>query len=405
MLISLIAPDRPYLITQKSLPPLGPLYLANTLKSKGYDVEVVDFADSTTFSRDADVCGVTILSPDFIRSKEILRSLKRNGAKRVIAGGPHAAIAPEECLKAGFDGVSIGDGELTIERLINGEKIVTAWAKNIDDFYPDRSAIDLWDYEFYVRGVRATSLITSRGCWWAAKTGGCSFCCRCDGRKLRFNSAKHVKKELVDIQSIGFEAIVLYDDTFFSYPKRDTRIVKDIRELGFTWRCFSRADVVLRNKKVVEEAVKTGLSEVLLGVESASDSILKTINKGFTKKQVSEAINFLYDLGVDVKVTFIVGCPSESEETLMETKGFLDEHITKLHDVDFTILQIYPGCDIWREPSKFDLVWQESNTAYKSKPGEYGGCTPISTSSLSFEELLEWRDKLEKLFKPKEFIR
>lgn len=404
MLVCLIIPDRPYLINQKALPSLAPLYLAYTLKNKGYDVEVIDFAAGYVF-HEADVYGISIVTPDFPKSVEILKWLKMNGANKVIAGGPHVNIAPQECLEKGFDGISIGDGELTIERLVKGEKVVTGWAKSIDDFYPDRTAIDLWNYNFYVAGVRATPLITSRGCWWATKTGGCSFCCRCDNGKIRFNSVSHTKKELCDIHNMGFEAIAVYDDVFFCYPKRDLEIVKDMGELGFTWRCFSRADIILRNRKVVEEAAKNGLAEVLLGVESASNKILNVINKGFTKEQVSEAINFLYDLGVRVKTTFIVGNPSESNTTLVELKEFLEEHISKIYDVDFSILQIYPRCKIWREGEKFDLQWQESRSAFKSKPGEYGALMPVSTSSLSFEELVEWRDELEKVFKPKEFIR
>ena len=403
--ICLIIPDRPYLINQKALPSLAPLYLAHTLKERGYETEVLDFADGYTF-HEADIYGISITTPDFDRSFKILEWLKKKGAKHVIGGGTHANIAPEECLQAGFDGVSIGDGELTIERLIKSKgKIISAWGNNINKFYPDRTIIDLWDYEFYVSGIRATSIMTSRGCWWATKTGGCAFCCRCDNGKIRYNNIQHVKKELKDIHELGFEAVLLYDDCWFCYPKRDIEIVKSLKALGFTWRCFSRVDVILKNKKIIEKAAKNGLAEVLLGIESVSNDILKIINKGCTKDQISEAINFLSDLGVHVKTTFIVGNPSESENSLTELKEFLYEHIPKIHDIDFSILQIYPQCKIWRDPNKFDLQWEKSKTAYKSKPDIYNDISPISTSHLSFAELLIWRNELEKEFKPQKFIR
>lgn len=399
MKVCLIIPDRPYLIDQKALPSLGPLYVAKALKEGDHEVEVLDFADGWNFA-EADVYGVYIITPDFNRACEILSWLKAKGARRVVAGGPHVNVAPEECLDAGFDGVSVGDGELTMERLIVGERYVSEWSKKIDSFYPDRTAINLWDYESYVSDVRATPLVTSRGCWWAVKSkGGCAFCSRCDKGLLRYNSVGHVEKELKEIHELGFKAISMYDDEFFSYPKRDVKVARSMSEFGFTWRCFSRADLVIRYNDIVKEAAECGLCEMLVGIESASDRILTAINKGVTKRDLKEAIDILYNLGIQVKAAFIVGNPSESDATLTETKEFIEESVDEITHLDFTILQVYPGCDISIHPERYDLTFESSETFYKGKPGSYSQISPISTSSLSFEEIVAWRDDLENTFK------
>lgn len=405
MKVCIITPDRPYLIDQKALPSLGPLYVAKALKESGHEAEVLDFADRWDFV-EADVYGIYIITPDFDRACEILNWLKAKGARKVVAGGPHVNVSPHECLDAGFDGVSVGDGELTIERLASGERLVSRWSKKIDGFYPDRTAIDLWDYEFYVSDVRATPLVTSRGCWWAVKSrGGCAFCSRCDKGMLRYNSVEHVKTELKEIDEFGFEAIAMYDDEFFSYPKRDVKIAHAMSEFGFTWRCFSRADLVIRYKDVVKEAAESGLYEVLLGAESASDQVLTAINKGVTKRQMEEAIDILYNLDVRVKAAFIVGNPSESDATLTETEEFIEKSIDKIAHLDFTILQVYPGCDISEHPEKYDLTFEPSRAFYKGKPGKYSQISPISTSSLSFEDIVAWRNRMGETFNRKVLLR
>ena len=398
MKVCLITPDRPYLIDQKALPSLGPLYIAKALKESGHEVEVKDFADGWDFA-DADVYGIYIITPDFDRACEILGWLRAKGARRIVAGGPHVNVSPEECLNAGFDGVSVGDGELTIERLISGERFVSDWGKRIDGFYPDRKAVNLWDYEFHVSDVRATPLVTSRGCWWAVKSkGGCAFCSRCDKGLLRYNSVEHVRNELEEIDELGFEAISMYDDEFFSYPKRDVKIARSMSDFGFTWRCFSRADLIIKYKDAVKEAAECGLQEVLIGAESASDQVLAAIKKGVTKRQMEEAIDILYDLDVHVKAAFIVGNPSESDATLTETKEFIEKNRGKISHIDFTILQVYPGCDISAHPEHYDLMFELSRTYYKGKPGKYSQISPISTSSLSFEDIVAWHSSFQNTF-------
>lgn len=391
MKVALIIPDRPYLLKQKALPHLGLLYVSSSLKELGHDVEVLDFADGWKFT-DADLYGISITTPDFPRAIEILKFLKNHSDRKVIAGGPHATLCPREVLRVGFDAVSIGDGELTIRKLIGNEKIFEAWAEDIDKLPPpDRTAIDLWDYEFYICGTRATSIMTARGCAWRK----CSFCSRID-KMVRFHSWRYVDDELKDISKLGFGAVMIYDDEFFTYPKRDMKIIDCLRRYDLTWRCFGRSDYILRRKDIIELASKAGLKEILLGVESADDKILKTVQKGTTVEMNKEAIKFLSNLGIRVKAAMIVGLPGENKESLMTMEKFCEEMAPYVADWDFSLLQVYPGSDIWRNPHNYDIKIS-TPTFYKGIPGKY--VSTVSTSNLSSEELAQTRDYLEKKFK------
>jgi len=396
----LIIPPRPYLFEQKALPSLGMLTVSAVFKELGYEVEVLDFADGFQFA-EADVYGLTLTTPDFPISVEILSWLKKRGVRRkVIVGGPHPTMMPRECLKVGFDAVSVGDCEVTIPRILKGVAVATGWLENIDIApHPDRTSLDLRKYNFKIDGQSATSMMTTYSCVW----GRCAFCSRPPYNKARFHSPWWVREDLEQIANLGFEAVMIYDDEFFTYPNRDIKIIETLGQMGFTWRAFAHSHFLLRNKELAYEASKNGLHEVLIGIESGSDQTLKTINKGTTVAMNKEAIKLLHFLGVKVKAAMICMLPGESEETLKETWAFCEEVEPMISDWDFTMLVPYPGSQIYEHPEQFDIKFDKKQVyqAYKGAGAETWNPTPLSTSKLSFEEGLIWRDRLENRFKYK----
>jgi len=408
--ICLIAPSRKYLFKPNACPPLGLLYIANELEKIGYEVVVWDLAlKKLEDLPECDYYGISITTSDFFEAIEVLKFIKQSFPNaKVFAGGPHVNVAPFECLKVGFDGVGVGDGELTMPMLLKGEKFVAAWAdeKTMDNFYPDRKIVNLWDYEFYVCGKRATTMLTARGCLWAQLTGGCAFCSRCDNGRIRYHSVKHVEKEVEEISELGFKAIMIYDDEFLTNPKRDEEIIKLFLQYGiYVWRCFLHPVFAWRYKWLVEKAVRYGLGEVLLGIESGSSKILQIIRKGTTPNLNKKVIKFLHELGVKVKAAMIVGLPGESIETLVETWKWLEETEQYISEYDFTLFTPYPGSDIFKNPSKYDIEFDKSSiyTAYKGAGSIHWKPPKVKTSSLTTEQLLKARELLEKRFKYKDY--
>jgi len=392
MKVVLIAPERPYLTDQKSLPPLGLLYVADALKKQGHEVEVLDFADGYKFV-EADAYGVSVTTTDYPTGLKILRWLKEKGAKKVIAGGPHATLCPDRCLADGFDGVSVGDGELTIEQLIRDGGICERRAKDIDGFYPDRNALDLWSYNFNVCGQRASPIMSARGCAWSH----CAFCCQTSSG-IRFCSSEHVKKEIDQIYELGFRAIMVYDDEFFMNPERDLEIIRYMGRKGITWRAFCHSRFILRCEELIQEASVNGLKEVLIGMESGSGKILSNIDKGTTPRENAEAVRLLHRYGIRVKGAFIVGLPGESEETLGETVKFIED--SPCDDYDFSVLVPLPGSQIYKNPEAYDISFNRNDIyiPWKKDPEQGYKCC-VSTRGLTSREILAARQMLEDKYK------
>lgn len=328
-----------------------------------------------------------------------MKWLKNRGAKRVIAGGPHASFAPLECLEAGFDSVAVGDAEVTLPKILQGDaSVVYGWLSDIDDaLHPDRTIIDLKKYNFKVDRESATSMMTATSCAWRK----CIFCSRPSNDVLRYHNVPWVLEELDQITKLGFKAVQIYDDEFFTNPMRDNQIIKAMGERGLVWRCFGHSRFLLSNKTLVQMASRNGLRETLIGIESGSNRILGIIDKGTTVEMNKKAIRMLHTLGIKVKCAIIIGLPSESPETLKETWKFCTEAEPYVSDWDFTVFTPYPGSKVYAHPELFDIKFnkEEIYTAYKGAGSKAWIPPKISTTRLKNEQILQLRDKFEARFK------
>ena len=399
MRVVLVIPPSPFLINPRKFLPLGRVYLSSVLNQLGHEVEVIDLAGGEPMPDvEGDVYGISANTATFPYALRVLKEIKENDEKaRVIIGGPIATIEPHTCLEAGFDQVVVGEGERDIAKIASGcrEKIIKEpFIENLDQIpFPDRDAI-IDNYYDELDGDPCTNIITSRGCPYQ-----CVFCVKIWGSVVRYHSADYVLKEAKLIRErYGIRALWFFDDELLLNKERDFKIFRGLRELGMIYRIFTRSNLV--DKKVAKLLADTGCREVLIGVESGSNRIKRIVKKGTTREVDKRAIKLLYEHGIKVKATFIVGLPGETHETLQETWQFCEEIEPYVADFDFSVLVVYPNTEIYNNPEKFDIKFDLSYHPYKTKPGEYI-CT-VSTSSLSSEEILRWRDALEKRFKPKE---
>ena len=76
---------------------------------------------------------------------------------------------------------------------------------------------------------------------------------------------------------------------------------------------------------------RAGCREIYLGAESGSNRILELVGKGFRTSQVLRAVRLCKEVGLHVFVSFILGFPWETRETVRKTLQFaetLDAHDT-----------------------------------------------------------------------------
>jgi radical SAM superfamily enzyme YgiQ (UPF0313 family) len=407
--VLLITPPSPFLLSDKAIVPLGILYVASMLRDQGYGVEVLDLTGKTDYDKEVyehatklyDVYGLTGTSPDIGQAIRILKMIKSvNPKNKVVLGGPHATVAPTLCQSYDFDKVVVGDGwtgaKMAIEDDSNTKLIFAPLLENFDDApFPARDLIDMSTYEYYIKGIRATNVMTQLGCPY-----GCAFCSgrnQKEYRRMRLRSIPNVMKELDMLHDeYGFDCFMIYDDEINIMRKRTLELMAEFKKKGYRFRAYIKAN--LFDDEMAKAIAEGGALELSSGVESGSNKILKTIDKQTTYEINKRFVELCRKYGIYSKAFLIIGLPGETYEDVMLTKKWILD--AKPDYFNIGINTPYPGSPEYDFKEKYDIEFGEIDYAAEQVSyvmhGQKKWKSWVRTSALSPEDLVRLRDELEK---------
>lgn len=257
----------------------------------------------------------------------------------------------------------------------NGEAIINkrgGFIKNLDNI--DWSLINVSDYVYTTwSGKRVMSYIASRGC-----PHNCLFCHNLSFYKRtwrKFPTEQIIKDIRWLVNEYKLDGIMFDDDNFFPDKKRAFEILENIGVPAYHLEI--RIDYI--TEEVAEKLSNLGCKWLLLGVESGNDRILKTINKGYTVKDVIEKIKILAKYpNICVRANFMLGLPTETWKEVKDTINLI-LNINKIHpniNCDIGLFRPYPGTPIYDTAIKLGFKtpsiegWGIYDDGYKLKKKE-----------------------------------
>ncbi len=336
------------------MPLLGPVYLGTILKNRGHEVEVYneDIYRPDYPSLGADLIGISILTLTAKRGYEIARRFPK---EKVIIGGVHASLLPDEALQYARQ-VVVGEAEEVIADIAEGRvsnRIV--YGKPIQDLdslpYPDFSLIK--GYRSY---PWAMPVSTSRGCPF-----DCTFCAvtKIFGRKYRFRSAENVMSELSLRNSASF---FFCDDNFTAHPKR-TRTLLNLMLKHKTprWSCQVRCDVT-KDEDLLNLMSRAGCSVVCVGFESVNHKTLQSYAKKQTIDDIINAISSFRRNKIKIHGMFVLGSDNDNEKTVWDTLKFAIKQ--KIDTIQMSILTPFPGTKVHEELQAQNRIFNRDWSLY-----------------------------------------
>jgi radical SAM superfamily enzyme YgiQ (UPF0313 family) len=359
--------------------PLGIGFLGTLLKQHGHEVLVFDqnvegLDDAGLLTQVSEfkpeVVGFSVITPNYPVARRQIRKLKELYPElRIIAGGIHTSLFPEDLVEDGAEVAVLGEGENSILDLIEcferagdlsdlrgivfsnkeGEVVRTpGWSQisALDDLpFVDRSLYNLPKYTHH-------SMLASRGC-----PHHCAFCCNYTGTVRNDGVAiRHHEKVLDEMQHLrdNFNAReIFFADDIFLLRKQDIHQfcrACAARDLGVSWIGQMRADRV--DPAVAAAMAEAGCQRIYFGVESGSEAILKAAQKGMTKDQIRRGINAAINAGLRVKTGWIYGLPGTLDQQY-ESIDFMLE--LRPHEISIHQLIPFPGTIYYTNPSKFGI--------------------------------------------------
>jgi radical SAM superfamily enzyme YgiQ (UPF0313 family) len=153
---------------------------------------------------------------------------------------------------------------------------------------------------------------------------GCPFACRfCVQESIDYvpRTLGSARRELERIVRLGFREVHFCDATFAA--RRDWAVelfdfMRRAPRLG--WWASTRADLL--DGDLAERMARAGCHTLTIGVETATDSVNRSLDKRIRREQVRAAVAACKAAGLRTLTHFILGMPGETEGSLRETLEF-----------------------------------------------------------------------------------
>ncbi len=293
----------------------------------------------------------------FVWNKEILlqvaTELKNNNQNIFcVAGGPEVTANPENFKM--FDYVISGEGEIVTKNLVNNllngniiqEKILYGKRESLEKLispYLDKTLNPkkydgaLWEL--------------ARGCPFK-----CSYCYESKGdKKVEYFSFERIKNELDLFVKNNIKQIFVLDPTYNVDKNRAIKLLDYIRQkaknIFFHFEC--RAEFLSVELAKAFSKINCSLQ---IGLQSASEEVLKTVNRSFNKKDFIKKISILNDFGIIFGFDLIYGLPKDNYNGFKDSIDFAISLYP--NHIELFCLSVLPGTSLYDDAKKLNLIYK-----------------------------------------------
>jgi radical SAM superfamily enzyme YgiQ (UPF0313 family) len=383
-------------------PPIGLAYVAASIRDAGHLVHILDLFGhrhpldalrTCVIALRPDVVGLSIRNIDtIVRQRptwhlaEVARlaTVVRDSSRaRIVLGGPAVSILGADALRhVDADWAVVGEGEVAFPRLLaaieHGEDpgavagvVGRAGRERAEREEPARlsafgpSHMEDWiDWRRYERAGATWPIQTKRGCPLS-----CSYCAypAIEGHTGRAREPGDVADEIARVQQRLRPRTFEFVDSTFNVPARHAEgVCEAIVRRGLRVRLTAMGVNPLGiSPELFTLMRRAGFASMMITPESASDTILARLQKGFGVEAVHRAADLARRSGMRSLWFFMLGGPGETRETVEETVSFVEEHLAWPGCVSIFVtgVRVLPGTALARQACADGLLAPDRDLA------------------------------------------
>ena len=326
----------------------GPLVLGAILEKAGHTVEVYEELNAGVnyrkLMKDTDVFCFSLMTSNSLRGYELADMIHEKTKARVIRGGMHPSILPDEAARHA-DQVIVGEGETCILDVIEGritDKIVYSRPmENLDE-------VPFPDYSILKTPCEAANVISTRGCPYR-----CTFCTTSRHfAPYRQRSVDNVIEEIRMYKKMGFKYMNFEDDKFTADKDRAKEICRRMIAEGLTFKetfFFGRTDMA-KDPVLLQLLHDAHLTRVLIGIESLNQKALNSVHKAQNIQNIKDAGKACEKYGIRMIASIVLGIDEDTIEDMNRSVEFAKE--INAYQLQPAILTPYPGTPVFDQYEK-----------------------------------------------------
>lgn len=344
----------------------APLTLTTLAALTGEDAEIEyklidESVDPVPLDYPADLVGISVMTGTSRRAYALADHFRLRGIP-VVLGGIHTTLCPGEA-KQFADTIVTGMAEHTWPKLIADFK-----KGELKDFYkeednPEKFVADLptprWDLLRKSGYMMPYVVQLTRGCMHS-----CDFCTvpavwKRFQRRPVGDIIRDIKK--VPGRRFGISDVSPFDD--IQYAKE---LLKAMIPLKKRWGGLATTKIT-DDPELFDLLVKAGCDYLLIGFESAEQTSLKNIYKGFNKSDnYSELMRSLNKAGIIVQGCFVFGFDEDTPDVFANTVNRVQE--LKIDIPRYSIYTPYPGTRLFHRLEQEERIlsydWADYDTMH-----------------------------------------
>jgi radical SAM superfamily enzyme YgiQ (UPF0313 family) len=334
-----------YLCKQKRihLPGLAFPLLAAMLPSNWEAKLIIEVVDDIDFEMEVDLVAIGTMGHAMYRGMEIADKFRSRG-NTVVMGGYMASIAVNEAVKHA-DAIVVGDAEISFSKMLkdfengNLQKVYNHPVSNLDH-------LPIPKYELLLEKPIGNMLPVQAGRGCSYQCSFCSIACLYKGKYIP-RPLDDVVRDIEVVRNLGFKRFYLIDDNIISNPKYLEQLCDKVTNFKMKWATQCSLQLA-HNKRLLDKVVLSGGELISFGIESINQNGLNLLNKSWLKVEEHEKnLQILTEAGIVVSSEMIVGTDGDTEESIRETKSFIERNRVPIPR--FYILTPIPETELYNQ--------------------------------------------------------
>ena len=360
-------------------------YLAAFVDEKYFALTLIDeYCQRVPYGEQYELVAITVNTPNAPHCYEISARFRSAGA-RVVMGGPHATLLPEE-VKEHCDYLLVGESEIIWPGFLTDFRKGRVKKEYYSDTLPSLENLPAprWDL-LRRRRMMKGAVIATRGCPY-----DCRYCNLKQIYQPQFR-VRPVDDVVREIQALPTKVFVFWDDNLFA----DKGYAKELFRAIAPLKCRWSAQATLRDcidDELLSLAKSAGCQYLFIGLESFSEKSLADAGKGINRiSDYAPIIESIHQHGIMVQAGIVFGFDSDTSAVFDDTLIACEK--LGIDGATVSILTPFPGTPVFKQFRDEDRLLSNDWSKYNSKTG-----VAYVPGNLSIDELWSGYNRFRRRF-------